>query len=161
MVFSMTNAINNSIVVMKQNMAGMLSNTEVYMTHGSGTGTQTVDPLGSQGSLITSRDGRFLFAVNAGSNNISSFLVNQDHLMLVDVVSSGGFHPNSIATIDNLLYVTNSGDATHLSNVSGFQVSADGRLSQISGGTMPLSAANAGPGCVVSSNFGQKLVISE
>ena len=161
MVFSMTNAINNSIVVMKQDMAGILSNTEVYMTHGSGTGAQTVDPLGSQGSIILSRDGHFLFAVNTGSNNISSFLVGQDNLMLVDVVSSGGFHPNSLATIGNFLYVTNSGDATHPSNVTGFQVSADGHLSQISGGAISLSAANAGPGCVVISNFGQKLVVSE
>ncbi len=57
--------------------------------------------------------------------------------------------------------MTNSGNATHLSNVTGFQVSPDGYLSQISGGTMPLSAANAGPGCVVISHLGHKLVVSE
>ena len=161
MVFSMTNAVNNSIVAIKQDMAGMLSGAEVYMTHGNGTGAQTVDPLGSQGSVILSGDGRFLFAVNAGSNNISSFLVQQGRLMLVDVVYSGGLRPNSLATIGNFLYVTNSGDATHPSNVTGFRVSVDGRLSQISGGAMPLSAANAGPGCVVISNLGHQLVVSE
>ena len=161
MVFSMTNAVNNSIVAIKRDMAGMLSGTEVYMTHGNGTGAQTVDPLGSQGSVILSGDGRFLFAVNAGSNNISSFLVQQGRLMLVDVVYSGGLRPNSLATIDNFLYVTNSGDATQPSNVTGFHVSADGHLSQISGGAMPLSAAIAGPGCVVISNLGRKLVVSE
>lgn len=161
MVFSMTNAVNNSIVAMKRDTAGMLSDAEVYMTHGNGTGAQTVDPLGSQGSVILSGDDRFLFTVNAGSNNISSFLVRQGRLMLVDVAYSGGFRPNSLATIDNFLYVTNSGDATHPSNVTGFQVSADGHLSQISGEAMPLSAANAGPGCVVISNLGHKLVVSE
>ena len=161
MVFSMTNAINNSIVAIKRDMAGMLSGAEVYMTHGNGTGAQTVDPLGSQGSVILSGDDRCLFAVNAGSNNISSFLVQQGRLMLVDVAYSGGLHPNSLATIGNFLYVTNSGDATHPSNVTGFQVSADGHLSQISGGAMPLSAANAGPGCVVISDLGHKLVVSE
>lgn len=161
MVFSMTNAVNNSIVAIKRDIAGKLSDAEVYMTHGSGTGEQTVDPLGSQGSVILSGDGRFLFAVNAGSNNISSFLVQQGRLMLVDVVYSGGNRPNSLATIGNFLYVTNSGDATHPSNVTGFQVSADGHLGQISGGKKPLSAANAGPGCVVISNPGHKLVVSE
>ncbi|WP_312641096.1 beta-propeller fold lactonase family protein [Hydrogenoanaerobacterium sp.] len=161
MVFSMSNAVNNSIVAIKRDMTGMLSDAEVYMTHGNGTGEPTVDPLGSQGSVILSGDGRFLFAVNAGSNNISSFLVQQDRLMLVDVAYSGGIRPNSLAAIDNFLYVTNSGDATHPSNVTGFQVSADGHLSQISGGTMPLSAANAGPACVVISNLGHKLVVSE
>ncbi|MFT8890035.1 MAG: hypothetical protein ABF904_14695, partial [Ethanoligenens sp.] len=160
MVFSMTNAVNNGIVAIKRDMAGMLSGAEVYMTHGNGTGVQTVDPLGSQGSVILSGDDRFLFAVNAGSNNISSFLLQQGRLMLADVVYSGGFHPNSLAAIGNFLYVTNSGDATHPSNVTGFQVSADGHLSQISGGAMPLSAANAGPGCVVIS-MEHKLVVSE
>ena len=161
MVFSMTNAENNSIVAIKQDMAGMLSGAEVYITNGNGTGAQTVDPLGSQGSVILSGDGRFLFAVNAGSNNISSFLVQQGRLVFTDVVYSGGFHPNSLATIGNFLYVTNSGDATHPSNVTGFEISTDGHLSQISGGVMPLSAANAGPGCVVISNLGRKLVVSE
>jgi 6-phosphogluconolactonase (cycloisomerase 2 family) len=161
MVFSMTNAVNNSIVAIQRDMAGMLSDTEVYMTHGNGTGAQMVDPLGSQGSVILSGDGRFLFAVNTGSNNISSFLVQQDSLMLVDVAYSGGLRPNSLATIDNFLYVTNSGNAAHPSNVTGFQVSPDGYLNQISGGTMPLSAANAGPGCVVISHLGHKLVVSE
>jgi 6-phosphogluconolactonase len=161
MVFSMTNAVNNSIVAIKRDMAGILSGAEVYMTHGNGTGAQTVDPLGSQGSVILSGDGRFLFAVNAGSNNISSFLVQQGRLILVDVVYSGGLRPNSLATIGNFLFVTNSGDATYPSNVTVFQVSADGHLSQISGGTMPLSASNAGPGCVVISNLGHKLVVTE
>lgn len=161
MVFSMTNAVNNSVVAMKRDRAGMLSGAEVYMTHGNGTGAQTVDPLGSQGSVILSGDGRFLFVVNAGSHNISSFLVQQDGLVLVDVVYSGGFRPNSLAAIDNYLYVTNSGDAANPSNVTGFQVSADGHLRQISGGAMPLSAANAGPGCVVISDLGRKLVVSE
>lgn len=161
MIFTMTNTINNSIVAIKRDMAGMLFDAEIYMTGGNGTGAQTVDPLGSQGSLILSRDGRFLFVVNAGSSNISSFFVQQDKLILTDVVSSGGLHPNSLATIDNFLYVTNTGDTTHPSNVAGFKISIDGHLSQISGGAMPLSSANAGPGCVVISNFGQKLIVSE
>jgi len=161
MLFSMTNAINNGIVAMKRDRAGMLSGAEVYMTNGNGTGEQTVDPLGSQGSVVLSGDGRFLFVVNAGSNSISSFLVQQGRLMLVDVVYSGGVRPNSLTNIGDFLYVTNSGDATHISNVIGFKVSPDGHLSQISSGAMPLSAANAGPGCAVISNFGHKLVVSE
>ncbi len=160
MLFTMTNAINNSVVAIKRDAAGMLLDAKNYMTGGSGTGEQTVDPLGSQGSLILSKDGHFLFAVNAGNNSISSFLVKQDGLMLIDGVSSGGIRPNSLATIGKFLYVTNSGDTAHPSNVTGFEVSTDGHLSQISAGIMPLSSANAGPGCLVISNSGQ-LVVSE
>lgn len=161
MIFLMTNATNNSIVAIENNMAGILSFAQVYTTHGNGTGEKTVDPLGSQGSVILSNDGHMLFVVNAGSNNISSFFVQQGKLMLVDVVYSGGVRPTSLATIGEFLYVTNSGDTTHPSNVTGFQINATGHLSEIRKGSMALSADNAQPGCIVISNSGKDLVVTE
>lgn len=160
MVYSMTNNINNSIVAFARNLNGTLSFIDEYMTNGNGTGAQMVDPLGSQGSIILSHNGRFLFAVNAGNNSISSFYVCQDRLILVDVVHSGGIFPNSITTFDNLLYVTNVGDSTNNSNVTGFYVEADGHLSKIYGSTTWLSS-DAQPGCIVFDHWGRKLFVSE
>ena len=78
------NEAMNQIIAFYRDMNGMLTFVGSYPTYGKGTGTKEVstatandgiDPLMSQGSLTLSRDGRFLFAVNAGSNSISSFIV--------------------------------------------------------------------------------------
>lgn len=161
MVFSMTNNINNSIVAFRRNSQGVLYCLDVYMTDGNGTGVQIVDPLGSQGSVILSHDGRFLFVVNAGNNSISSFYVCHNGLILVDVVPSGGIFPNSLATFGNLLYVTNAGDSTIHSNVTGFCIEADGHLRNICGSTTSLSSAIVQPGCIVFDKWGRKLIVSE
>ena len=85
MVYMMTNnEVMNQIIAFHRDTNGMLTFLGSYPTYGRGTGTKEVstatpndgiDPLTSQGSLTLSRDGRFLFAVNAGSNSISSFIV--------------------------------------------------------------------------------------
>ena len=161
MLFSMTNAKNNSIVVIKRDMEGALSDTETYMMNGSGTGADMVDPLGSQGSVILSHNNRFLFAVNAGSNSISSFMVAEGKLKLTDVVSSGGVFPNCLATTGNYLYVANSGDASNPSNITGFEITANGRLRSMVASARRLSAFNVKPGCIAISDIGQKLIVSE
>ncbi|PKM77978.1 MAG: hypothetical protein CVU90_04495 [Firmicutes bacterium HGW-Firmicutes-15] len=162
-VFAMTNTSEtNEVIVFRRGKNGILTRLNAYDTGGSGTGTEIVDPLTSQGSLILSRDGRFLFAVNAGSNSISSFRVNKyGVLTLVDVEPSGGIKPNSLANFHNLLYVTNAGNATNASNVTGFNLNSDGSLTPIIGSTEPLSTANAQPACIVFSPRGHKLVVSE
>jgi len=164
-VYAMTNAADcNEVIAFRRNFDGTLSRHKAYPTGGSGTGAQVVDPLASQGSLILSHDGRFLFAVNAGSNSISSFRVKKcGGLKLVDVEPSGGVKPNSLAVFHNLLYVTNAGNScNHVSsNVTGFHVGKDGHLKRIAGSTESLSAPNAQPACIVFSPRGHKLVVSE
>ncbi|MDD3363509.1 MAG: beta-propeller fold lactonase family protein [Syntrophomonas sp.] len=164
-VYAMTNAApSNEVIAFSRGINGKLTRLNAYETGGSGTGTQTVDPLASQGSLILSHDGCFLFAVNAGSNSISSFRVSScGRLTLVDVEPSGGVKPNSLAVFHHLLYVTNAGNAaTNIaSNVTGFHVNRDGSLTQIIGSTHSLSTANAQPSCVVFSPRGHKIVVSE
>ncbi len=101
----------------------MLTFAGSYSTYGRGTGTREVstatandgiDPLASQGSLTLSRDGRFLLAVNAGSDSISSFIINDSGVhVFVDVKSSGGAQPNSVDVFGNLLYVSNVGNAAN------------------------------------------------
>src|SRR5207245_995125 len=90
-----------------------------FAAGGAGTGSG----LASQGALQLSADGRFLVAVDAGSNQISVLRIT-DHgsLRLVrhGVVSSGGLLPDSIAVHGDLVYVANSG--TGGSNYTGFRL---------------------------------------
>ena len=90
-----------------------------FTAGGAGTGTG----LASQGALQFSADGRFLIAVDAGSNQISVLRVHSDgSLSLVPggVVSSRGMLPDSLAVHGDLVYVANSG-AGH-SDYTGFRL---------------------------------------
>jgi len=164
-VYAMTNAAdNNEVLAFFRGIDGKLTFMAAYSTNGSGTGAAVVDPLQSQGSLILSHHDHFLFAVNAGSNSISSFLVDKrGKLTLADVEPSGGVMPNSLSFFGNLLYVSNVGDAANNipSNVTGFFVKKDGRLIPITGSTTLLSAPDAQPASVVFSPNGKQLVVSE
>ncbi len=123
---------------------------------GAGTGAG----LASQGALQLSADGRFLLAVDAGSNQVSVLRVHPGgSLSLVPggVLSSGGTLPDSIAVHGTLVYVANSG-AGH-SNYTGFRFFG-GHLFPIPGSTVPL-AANAAPGDVLFNGTGTKLAGTE
>lgn len=92
-VFVMTNdAAGNAVQTYARAADGTLSPADSYPTGGLGTGSG----LGSQGALITSNDGRFLFAVNAGSNEITSFRMRRGELVWADTVSSNGEMPISL-----------------------------------------------------------------
>jgi len=158
----MTNEIDNKVVAFARDDMGILSNPKEFSTGGNGTGQKIVDPLGSQGSIALSCDGRFLFVVNAGSNEISSFRVHQCGLTLIDVVPSHGIFPNSLTVKNHNLYVTNAGNPPQYpANVTGFHIDSDGHLSYISGSQKPLSSNNAQSRCIVSSPCDDKLIVSE
>jgi 6-phosphogluconolactonase (cycloisomerase 2 family) len=124
---------------------------------GAGTGTG----LASQGAIQITPDGRFVIAVDAGSNQISVLRILGDgSLRLVPggVVSSGGILPDSIAVNGDLVYVANSGNGG--SNYTGFQLRPNGRLDPIPGSTVTL-AANAAPADVLFNGTGTNLVGTE
>ncbi len=123
---------------------------------GSGSGSG----LASQGAIQFSADGRYVIAVDAGSNQISVLRVHRDgKLSLVPggVVSSGGTLPVSIAVHGSLVYVANSGNGG--SNYTGFRLFG-GHLFRIPGSTVTL-AANAAPADVLFNGTGTKLVGTE
>jgi 6-phosphogluconolactonase len=125
-----------------------------FLAGGAGTGAG----LASQGALQLSADGRFLLAVDAGSNQVSVLRVNPGgSLSLVGVVSSGGTLPVSIAVHGSLVYVANSGAGG--SNYTGFRLFG-GHLFPIPGSTVTLTA-NAAPGDVLFNGTGTKLVGTE
>src|SRR5512133_3250587 len=79
-VFVMTNAAdNNEIISFTRGADGSLVDRHEFATGGRGSGG-TVDPLQSQGSLVMSEDRSLLFAVNAGSGDITVFRVNGPRL---------------------------------------------------------------------------------
>ena len=125
-----------------------------FRVGGAGTGAG----LASQGSIQFSADGRYVLAVDAGSNQISVLRVHRDgSLSLVRVVSSGGTLPDSIAVHGSLVYVANSGAGD--ANYTGFRLFG-GRLFPIPGSTVTL-AANAAPGDVLFNGNGTKLAGTE
>jgi hypothetical protein len=100
----------------------------------------TADGHGSDDSLMLSEDNRCLFAVNAGSDSVSSFEVGRDRLRLVSVQDSRGglpaTFPVSLAVGDGLVYVLNSGGD---GSVVGFRSSRDCELSPLSSAAVSLA----------------------
>jgi 6-phosphogluconolactonase len=146
----------NTIAAFDRHADGTLTPTpgSPFKAGGSGTGTG----LASQGAIQVSPDGRFVLAVDAGSNQISVLRVRGDGTLKQVVggtVSSRGSRPVSIAIHGDLVYVANAGDDA--SNYTGFRLSDDGRLSLISGSTVSLPAGSQ-PGDVLFNGTGKKLV---
>ena len=128
-----------------------------FAAGGAGTGTGLAD----QGAIQITPDGRFLIAVDAGSNQVSVLQINPGgFLSLVPggVVSSGGLLPDSVAVFGNLVYVANSG--TGDANYTGFRLGFTGRLHPVPGSTVEL-AANAAPADVLFNGTGRKLAGTE
>lgn len=163
-VYTMTNSAGtNHVLVFARGDDGSLTFRDSVATGGAGSGPDPVfgtDPLTSQDAVILSDDKRFLFVVNAGSNEISSFRVGMDGMLtLASKVSSNGTFPVSLAHRGNLLYVVNANAG---GNISGFTVGNDGTLTAIAGSTKPLSgAAMPSPGSIRISPNGQTLVVTE
>ena len=154
-VYALTNqASGNAVAIFDRGADGSLSWSSNVATGGTGAGSG----LGSQGALALSDDGRWLFAVNAGSNDVSAFQVTASGLSLTSRVASGGARPISLTVHGGVLYVLNSGGD---GNISGFRVGTDGALSPIPGSTRALSGTNVGPAQVAFSPDGQQLVVTE
>ena len=163
-VYVLTNQVSNSVAVFHRTARGVLTPAGEFSTGGAGDPVPhgmdpATDPLASQGALILGHGNQFLFAVNAGSNQISVLRVGILDLTLVDVVASGGIRPISLALHENLLYVLNEGGTP---NITGFTVGDDGTLTPLPGSTQPLIGGTAADAAQVSFNpDGTLLVVTE
>jgi 6-phosphogluconolactonase len=154
-VYALANATaGNAVIVWNRASDGTLTEAGMYPTGGSGT----AGGLGSQGAVVISPNHQWLFAVNAGSNDISSFRVEKGGLTLVGMAPSGGIMPTSLTVHKNLLYVLNAGGT---GNISGFQIGNDGSLAPIADTTRPLSGDNTRPAQVQFSPKGDLLAVTE
>ncbi len=145
-VYVLTNQTANSVMVYARAADGTLSSSGNFSTGGMGMGTGP-DPLGSQGSLVLGRWHRLLFAVNAGSNDVSVFVVEGQglQLRLLDREPSGGTMPASIAVHGRLVYVLNAGGTPNIQGFiiepfGGHLVHLPGSLRMLPGGTSSSAA---------------------
>ncbi len=125
-----------------------------FVAGGAGTG----NGLASQGAIQVSSDGRFVLAVDAGSNQISVLRIHRDgrpKLVRGGPVPSNGSEPVSVAEHDGLVYVANAGSAD--SNYTGFVLGRHGRLKPLAGSTFPLPPG-AQPGDILLNSDGRDLV---
>jgi 6-phosphogluconolactonase (cycloisomerase 2 family) len=161
-VYVMTNQSANAIAGFRRAPNGRLIAMGTVSTGGAGNPVAPPpgapsDPLSSQGALILHDN--FLFAVNAGSNEISVLSIGHIRPRLVHKVSSGGTRPISLTAHGNRLYVLNEGGTP---NITGFTFDDRGRLSPLSNSTRPLSgAAMTDPSQVSFSPDGELLVVTE
>jgi len=148
-------ASGNEVLVYTRSSSGSLSPSNSFATGGNGTGAG----LGSQGAVILYEFAAhiYLYAVNAGSNEVTAFLVNGNTLTWVDKVSSHGTTPISVTAHNDLLYVVNTGS----DNISGFHIGTDGHLTYLENSTKALSDGNAGPAQIQFNNAGAQLVVTE
>lgn len=100
-----------------------------------------VDKLASQGSLVYDPSRQLLFAVNAGSGTLSVLSAQGRQLQLVQVISSAGTFPDSIAVSGNLVYVLDAGGTGTL---SGYRLFGN-HLVPIPGSSRTLGLGNTSP----------------
>jgi DNA-binding beta-propeller fold protein YncE len=154
-VYTMTNqATGNQVLMYSRDSNGTLTLMGRFPTGGRGTG----DGLGSQGSLVLGNHVPLLFAVNAGSNEISVLATMPTGLRLVHKVNSGGVRPISLTVHNRLLYVLNDGGG---SSIAGFTVGQDGHLTPLPNSIRPLSGPGVNPAQIQFSPDGRMLVVTE
>jgi 6-phosphogluconolactonase len=148
----------NTIAAFERHGNGTLTRLEGSPFNAGGAGTGTI--IGSQGALQVSSDGRYLLAVDAGSNQISVLRIRPDgSLQAVEngTVASGGIQPVSIAVNGRLVYVANEGTAQTAPNYTGFTLNRDGHLTPIDDSTVTLPI-DANPGDILFNSTGTNLI---
>jgi 6-phosphogluconolactonase len=160
-LYTMSNAISgNTVVAYARNTNGTLTQAASYATGGVGAG----HGLENQAALALSDDRKYLFVVNAGSDDVSVFQISAQGLTQTGRASSGGRLPVSVAERAGVVYVLNRGGEAGDPNgdtISGLRLSSDGSLTPIPGSTMPLSAANTNPAQIAFSPNGNLIVVTE
>ena len=146
----------NTVAVFDRHSDGSLTPTagSPFAIGGAGAG----GGLGSQGAIQASADGRYLIAVDAGSNQLSVLRVHGDGVptLVGRPVWSGGVRPVSVTISQHgLVYVANVGNGG--SNYTGFRLDDDGSLSPVPRSTVPVPEGS-GVGDVFFNSTADRLV---
>jgi 6-phosphogluconolactonase (cycloisomerase 2 family) len=167
----------NTIVAYGRQADGNLNAIGRFSTQGLGgdfDGGEGLDPLISAYALTKTDDNTSLLAVNAGSNTVSAFNINDDFTLTLAGTpqSTGAVGPNSIAFsertqdgVKGLVYVSNItrqefldlGEPGHQGSVTGYWLLEDGSLAPIAGSTRNLPVR---PSAVQFSPNGNWLVVA-
>jgi 6-phosphogluconolactonase len=158
-VYVMTNkAEGNSVQVYARFDSGTLQFSQEVPTRGLGTGF-TLDPLQSQGSLVVSRDGKLVFAVNAASGEVTALRVTPTGLVFASKAKSGGALPVSVTEFGGFVYVLNQ---LGIANIAGFTVNETGQLTELAGSKRVLAGgALSQPAQVSFTPDGSQLLVTE
>lgn len=143
----------NAVIAYDRGRDGRLTPAGSYPTRGTGTGAG----LGSQNAVVLDAAGAHLYAVNAGSDTITSFDVTGHGLRWRSTVPSGGDTPISISVRGDRAYALNAGGD---GNISGFAVN-NGRLRPLAGSTRTLSGSATDPAQVSITPNGDQVVVTE
>jgi lactonase family protein with 7-bladed beta-propeller len=145
----------NAVLAFDRGADGTLTQIGTFSTHGTGQLNlpKVVGPDDSSQEVVATPDGRFLFAVNQGSNSVAAFrILPTGRLHFLGTFDSGGVQPDSIGIANGVLYVSNRGDAanpgpggvpaanpgTVAPNLTGFTIEPDGSLAPIPNSTVTL-----------------------
>jgi 6-phosphogluconolactonase len=150
-IFVQTNEPENAVVSFRRALDGSLDQLGSYPTGGAGGGEPH---LPSQGSVVLSRDHRYLLVTNTASDDVSVLALKETGLEVLGRVPAG-ISPKSIAEHDGLVYVLSTGNPA----VVGFRL-GDGRLTPL-GGEIALSGADCDPAQVGFSPDGAVLIVTE
>src|SRR6516164_6781920 len=104
----------NAVLAFRQNDDGSLKLIGTFKTGGTGQNNipKVIGPDDSSQEVVATSDGRFLFAVNQGSNSVTAFRIDRDgSLDRIGTFDSGGVQPDSIGISGDRLYVSNRGDS--------------------------------------------------
>lgn len=151
-VYTASNATaGNEVLAFKQRRDGSLQPLGSIPTGGRGSG----GGLGNQGAIAS--DGEHLFAVNAGSDDLSVFRVTRSGLRHVDTIASGGVRPISVTVHRDLVYVLNAGS----DSIAGFRLNRHGTLRVLQGSEHSLSGTATDPAQIQFSADGDTLIVTE
>jgi 6-phosphogluconolactonase len=153
--YAITNsASGNSLVVYARAADGTLAPAGQVAAGGLGTGAG----LASQGAVTLSDDGRYVVAVNPGSNSVAAFALDNGGPRLLGTAPSAGNRPVSVAVRKGLVYVLNKDNASQ-TTISGFTLGTHG-LTPIAGSTRPVHAGTTDGAQVRFTPDGRTLVVT-
>jgi len=158
-VYTQTDAAGpNDVLTFVRGLDGTLTAAGTHATNGTGSGGMlgaATDPL------AMSPDGRSLYVLNRGSDDISVFAIRPTGLELQQVLPSGGAAPISITVGARLVYVLHTGRSGAPGSVVAFRRTPGGRLAPIAGGAAVLPAGIGGPTQVRFAPSGRTAVITD
>lgn len=153
--FAMTNATKKNEIVRYERAAdGTLTRVGRISTRGLGIGVD----LDTQGPLRLSQDHKYLYAVNAGSDDVSVFRVNGTRLTFIQKIYAGD-EPTSLTINRNRLYVLDGSVASN--SIRGFKRGNHGRIKALKGSIQPLSSPIAVPGDIEFSPNGRLILVTQ
>ncbi len=146
---------HNAVLAFNRHADGSVEQIGTFSTNGTGQLNlpKVVGPDDSSQEVVATPDGRFLFAVNQGSNTVAAFRIRRDGgLDFINTFDSGGVQPDSIGIVNGKLFVSNRGDAanpgpggvpaanpgTVAPSITGFTIDHDGSLEPIPNSTVTL-----------------------